>query len=144
MINSSQHGFTKGKSCLTNLLEFFENVTKELDVGNPVDLVYLDFAKTFDKVPYIRLFRKLTAHGIEGNVLSWLKNWLTGRRQQVCIIRKFSYWMGGTSGVPQGSVLGPVLFIIYINDLEINLVSKLGKFADDTKMSKSIKKIRGC
>ena len=139
LIKSSQHGFTKGRSCLTNLLEFFEEVTKGLDENNPVDLVYLDFAKAFDKVPYERLFKKLVSHGIDGEVLYWIKNWLSGRRQQVSINRELSDWKNVTSGVPQGSVLGPVLFVIYINDLEMDLVSKIGKFADDTKMCKNVR-----
>jgi len=138
LIRSTQHGFTKGRSCLTNLLNFFEDVTKEMDVGNAIDLVYLDFSKAFDTVPYMRLFKKLEAHGIEGEVLNWVKNWLGGRRQRVNINREHSSWKTVTSGVPQGSVLGPVLFLIYINDLETDLISKIGKFADDTKMSKSV------
>jgi Reverse transcriptase (RNA-dependent DNA polymerase) len=138
LIKSSQHGFTKGRSCLTNLLEFFETVTKELDQGNSVDLIYLDFAKAFDKVPYMRLFKKLESHGINGKVSEWVKNWLCGRRQKVSISKESSGWLDVTSGVPQGSVLGPVLFIIYINDLETDLISKIGKFADDTKMSKCV------
>ena len=138
LIHSSQHGFTKGRSCLTNLLEFMEIVTKELDEGNAVDLVYLDFAKAFDKVPYERLFKKLEAHGIGGFVLDWVKNWLSCRRQKVGINKEYSNWKWVTSGVPQGSVLGPILFIIYINDLDCNLVSKIKKFADDTKLCKRI------
>ena len=90
LIKSSQHGFTKGKSCLTNLLEFMEEVTENLDVGIPVDVIYLDFAKAFDKVPFQRLFKKLTSHGIEGTVGEWIKNWLTGRRQKVSLNRKYS------------------------------------------------------
>src|SRR2546425_2979730 len=85
LIRSSQHGFTSGKSCLSNLLDFFEEVTRNLDEGEAVDLVYLDFAKAFDKVPHHRLFKKLVAHGLGGNVLNWIKGWLSGRRQKVCI-----------------------------------------------------------
>src|SRR6267154_3383936 len=138
LINRSQHGFTRGKSCLTNLLDFFEVVTKELDEGNNVDLIYLDFSKAFDKVPYKRLFKKLESHGVCDIVLNWIKNWLSNRRQRVCIDGEFSEWAEVTSGVPQGSVLGPILFIIYINDLDNNINSKLDKFADDSKLGKSL------
>ena len=76
LIRDSQHGFRKGRSCLTNLLDFMETVTRYLDEGQPVDLVYLDFAKAFDKVPFARLFKKLTSHGIRGQILEWIKQWL--------------------------------------------------------------------
>lgn len=143
LIRNSQHGFTSGKSCLSNLLEFFEEVTKILDKGEAVDLVYLDFAKAFDKVPHQRLIKKLEAHGIGGNVLKWIKEWLKNRRQKVCIDGEASDWAPVTSGVPQGSVLGPVLFLIYINDIDDNLVSIIKKFADDTKMCKSVSSAEG-
>ena len=68
LINGSQHGFTKGRSCLTNLLKFFEKVTDEIDKGKPFDCIYFDFAKAFDKVPHFRLIKKLKAHGVDGNV----------------------------------------------------------------------------
>src|ERR1043165_4559980 len=108
-----------------------------------VDLIYLDFAKAFDKVPLCRLFKKLEAHGIGGNVLNWIKEWLSNRRQKVCIDDEFSDWANVTSGVPQGSVLGPVLFLIYINDIDENLMSKIGKLADDTRIGKSVSSIEG-
>ena len=98
----------------------------------------MDFSKAFDKVPYERLFNKLKSHGISGNVPNWIKKWLSNRRQRVCIEGEFSEWAEVTSGVPQGSVLGPILFIIYIDDLDSNVISKLDKFADDSKLGKSL------
>lgn len=138
LIKNSQHGFTSGRSCLTNLLDFFETVTYELDGGNNVDLIYLDFSKAFDKVPHKRLISKLTAHGVEGVVGKWVENWLAGRRQRVVINGEYSKWCEVKSGVPQGSILGPFLFLIYINDLDDNIISKINKFADDCKLGKAI------
>ena len=140
LLRNSQHGFTSGRSCLTNLLEFFETVTKELDEDNNVDIVYLDFCKAFDKVPHCRLIKKLESHGIKGKIRDWIKSWLSNRRQRVCVDGELSDWVDVTSGVPQGSVLGPVLFLIYINDIDQGIVSKLGKFADDSKLCKNIRR----
>jgi hypothetical protein len=99
-------------------------------------VVFLDFAKAFDKVPTERLLEKLRAHGVRGNLLQWIRNWLTDREQRVVLNGKASGWAAVLSGVPQGSVLGPILFLIYINDIDgaATLIEVLRKFADDTKL----------
>ena len=139
LINSSQHGFLKSKSCLTNLLCFFEEITKWVDEGSPVDIIYLDFQKAFDKVPHQRLILKLKSHGIGISIINWIEQWLTDRRQRVVVDGEVSNGKPVLSGVPQGSVLGPILFLIYINDLEEGVTSKILKFADDTKLFRKIK-----
>ena len=138
LLNSSQHGFLKARSCLTNMLCFLEEITKWIDVGSPVDIIYLDFQKAFDKVPHQRLLLKLKAHGIGDSITDWIEQWLTDRRQRVVVDGEVSNWKSVLSGVPQGSVLGPILFLIYINDLEDIITSNVLKFADDTKLFRKV------
>jgi len=99
---------------------------------------WLSFAKAFDKVPHERLLLKLFEHGILGKVLTWIRNWLSDRKQRVCISGEQSTWRPVWSGVPQGSNLGPVLFLIFINDIDCGIVNWILKFADDTKVFANI------
>jgi len=140
LISTAQHGFVNNRSCTTNLLEYLEDVTAKIDEGKSLDVIYLDFAKAFDKVPTARLLRKLASFGIGGEVWSWVKNWLTDRKQRVMVDGAKSSWKAVLSGVPQGSVLGPVLFVIFINDLEetVTATQLLKMFADDTKVGQDV------
>ena len=133
LLNSSQHGFLKARSCLTNMLCFFEEITKWLDEGSSVDIMY-----AFDKVPHQRLVLKLKAHGIGDGIIDWIEQWLTDRRQRVVVDGYISNWKSVLSGIPQGSVLGLLLFLIYINDLDDNITSNVLKFADDTSLFRKV------
>ena len=113
-----------------------EEVTKYVDERNPVDVLYLDFSKAFDKVPHKRLVEKVKAHGIGSDIWRWIEAWLSDRSQRVVINGKASGWEKVTSGVPQ--VLGPTLFIIYINDIDDGITSSLLNFADDTKLLRKV------
>ena len=113
-------------------------MTRMLDEGDGVDMIYLDYSKAFDSVPHRRLIAKLQAYGIQGKMDAWISNFLIGRKQQVTVGDSESDWSEVISEVPQGSVLGPILIVLYINDLPENVHSKVKMFADDTKVYRPI------
>jgi hypothetical protein len=134
LLNNVQHGFRQNKSCLSNLLISLESWTKEIDEGFPVDVVYIDFRKAFDSVPHNRLLHKLSNYGITGNLHRWIEQFLVGRSQCVHIGNGVSTWASVRSGVPQGSVLGPLLFLIYVDDINSYVDCNMVMFADDLKL----------
>ena len=134
-----QHGFTTGKSVTTNLLETLNVWTEALRHNIPVDVIYLDYRKAFDTVPHLRLIREVERYGIGGQVLQWVKSFLTGRRQRVRANGELSPWSPVMSGVPQGSIMGPILFSLFVNDIPDRIKSFLTMFADDTKIHLPLK-----
>ena len=139
ILSPNQHGFRKGRSCLSELLAHYEDIMLNANAGEGTDTIYLDFAKAFDKVDHKILLSKLKKVGIRGKLLNWLKAFLSNRQQEVVVDGYKSFIHAVLSGVPQGSVLGPILFIIFINDMADSLESvQLKSFADDTKISRSI------
>ena len=134
-----QHGFIPGKCCITQLLEILEEITDALDQSFDIDIIYLDYTKAFDKIPHTRLLQQLLGYGIRGEIYSWIENFLSNRIQRVAVNGCFSSYENVTSGVPQGSVLGPILFVIFINDLPDVIRVMMRMYADDSKIPRRLK-----
>ncbi len=144
-IHPMQHGFVKGKSCCTQMLEMYHRIGRHLDTGGQSDVIYLDFSKAFDSVCHKYLLHKLQSFGFCGPLLRWMESYLTCRWQRVQIEGMQSDWLPVLSGVPQGSILGPLMFLLYVNDLPCSsLSSEVGLFADDAKCTKEIKTVDDC
>jgi hypothetical protein len=133
-----QHGFRERRSCETQLAMLVEDLTRKASQGKQTDLILLDFSKAFDMVNHEKLLLKLHKYGIRGPTLSWIRAFLSGRTQTVVLEGESSDTVPVTSGVPQGSVLGPILFLVYINDLPDSITSQTRLFADDTAVYLSI------
>ena len=135
LFSDDQHGFVPGRNCITQLLMCLEEWTKMIEDGDCFDVIYTDFSKAFDSVPHERLFLKMESLGIKGDILKWIKSFLTGRTQCVNVEGAYSSWKKVVSGIPQGSVIGPILFVIFINDMPDAVKHNFCKlFADDCKL----------
>ena len=139
LFSSNQHGFRGGHSCLSQFLNHFDKITWFLEHGKPVDVVYLDFAKAFDKVDIGITFCKLKSLGIQGEIGRWPTDFLTNRKQTALVDGKKSAPQHVTLGVPLVSVLGPLLFLILLGDINQNIsFSFISSFADDTRVCRHI------
>jgi hypothetical protein len=134
LLSDRQFGFVKGRSTVLQLLHVVEKWTEMLDQGDQVDAIYMDFAKAFDKVPHKRLISKMSSYGISNQLLNWVTDFLSARNHRVRVNGSYSEEADVLSGIPQGSVLGPTLFILFINDLPGCTTNEVYLFADDTKI----------
>ena len=138
LITNAQYGFRSGRSLNLQLLKVIDDFTRARDKHENVDVIYLDFKKAFDSVPHKRLIGVLRQYGVTGRTLNWITNFLSGRKQRVVINDSRSSWQPVKSGIPQGSVLGPILFLIYINTMPDKIASKIYLFADHAKLYRQI------
>ena len=139
LLSTKQYGFINGRSTTTQLLSYINKCVNVVANKSVLDVIYFDFSKAFDTVPHRRLITKLKAYGIHGKILQWIEDFLKDRTQIVKVNGENSHFISVISGIPQDSVLGPVLFLIYINDLPDLVKSNVLLFADDTKILREIK-----
>ena len=141
LLSKKQFGFVSGRSTVTQLLTYLDRCAEIVASGGVVDSIYFDFSKAFDTVPHQRLSVKMKSYGIKGKLLSWIEAFLSGREQRVRVNGELSDSKPVISGIPQGSVLGPLLFVLYINDLPDTVRSNILLFADDTKIFRRVSTI---
>ena len=139
LFNPGQHGFRLGRSCLSQLIAHYDHITRLLESGHNVDVVYIDFANTFDKVDYLVTMKKLKGEGISGKLGRWIHAFLTNRKPAVVVNGTKGMPADVKSGVPQGSVLGPLLFLVLIGDIDREVATAfVSSFADDTRAANGI------
>lgn len=143
-ISQFQHGFVSGRSTVSNLLVYKSYICDAFDKRLQVDSIYTDFSKAFDKVSHSILIQKLSRYGIHGSLLRWIASYICNRSQMVAIKGFLSDPISVTSGVPQGSILGPLLFIVFINDLTNNISGNCLLYADDLKIFHSVSDVSDC
>ena len=145
-LSKIQHGFLRGRSTITQLLGVINDISSNLDIAGQTDIIYLDFSKAFDSVSHKLLLHKIKKYGINGSLHKWFTSYLSGRNQRVVVEGSESPWLPVVSGVPQGSILGPMLFLLFIDDISDNISSesKMSLFADDAKLYRFIKSLHDC
>ena len=145
ILSDRQHGFRSRRSCETQLISLTQELHEKLEEKSQVEMIVLDFSKAFDKVPHKRLMKKLWNYGVRGQTHSWIQSFLTNRQQRVAVDGESSDWVHVDSGVPQGTVLGPALFLSFINDLvKAAKHSQVRLFADDCVLYRNVKTQEDC
>ena len=145
LLHPDQHAFRKQKSCVTQLVQYIHSLAKTLDSGGQTNVIHLDMAKVFDRVPHEKVVYKLKMIGLRNPLLAWIKD-LTNRHHRVIIEGTTSDWKPVTSGVPKGSIIGPTLFLVYVRDIMENLSAgaSFPLYADDAKCARVINDLNDC